>query len=345
MRIKQFSTAYLAGFLFSFSNFTLGIGQAGGRLPTIFEYLSREEGAKITLEADMTTLLENRQTEEYAPALLTMDDGRSFQVKIKPKGKYRRKVAEVPPLKVKFAKKALQANGLDTLNEVKLVLPCYDNNLGDELIVREYLAYRMFEHLTDACVRARLLRLTLRDAHVEKSRKVMYALLLEDNEETAARLHGQEIEQYGLEASSMIENQLALVCMFEYMIGNTDWDVAMMRNVRLLRSSETDKILAVPYDFDFSGFVSAPYASPSSESGILTVRDRFLMANGVDREALRRATLLLKRTQDELYGICRFKLISKASSMELIDYLETFFQQIDANGDVPARMKVPLPGE
>ena len=31
--------------------------------------------------------------------------------------------------------------------------------------------------------------------------------------------------------------------------------------------------------------------------------------------------------------------------MELIEYLETFFQQIDTNGDVPARMKVPLPGE
>ena len=345
MRIKRFSAAYLLSFLLSFSIFTNGISQEPRRLQTIFDYLSQEEGGKITLEADMTTLLENRQTDDYSPALLTMSDGKNFQVKIKPKGKYRRKVAEVPPLKVKFPKKSLQALGLDTLNEIKLVLPCYDNNLGDELIIREYLAYRMFEHLTSASVRARLLRLTLRDSHVEKSRKVMYALMVEDNEETSARLNGFEVERYGLQADSMIENQVALVTMFEYMIGNTDWDLAMMRNVRLLRSSETEKVLVVPYDFDFSGFVSAPYASPSSESGIMTVRDRFLMANGIEREALRRATLLLKRTKDDFYTICRSKFISKASSMELIEYLETFFQQIDTNGDVPARMKVPLPGE
>ena len=53
----------------------------------------------------------NRQT-------LTDADGKTYQVEIKPRGKYRRKVCEEPPLKVKFSKKALRAEGLDTLNEV-----------------------------------------------------------------------------------------------------------------------------------------------------------------------------------------------------------------------------------
>lgn len=296
----------------------------------------------MTLDADMTTLLANRHADEYYPAILTLADGKTFQVRIKPKGKYRRKMAEVPPLKIKFAKKSLRAENLDTLTEVKLVLPIYDNLLGDELIIREYLAYRMFEQLTGACVRGRLVRLTLRDTHVEKSRKVVFAILVEDDEETAKRLNGEEAEQYGMPADSMIVNQAALVAMFQYMIGNTDWDMSMMRNVRFVRSKENNKILVVPYDFDFSGFVAAPYASPASESGLASVRDRYLMANGISKDALRRAAQRLRSAKGEFYNICRSKYLSRESSMQLIDYLESFYEQIDRNDDVPVRMRVPL---
>lgn len=296
----------------------------------------------MTLEMDLTTLLANRNSEEYYPALLTLATGKSYQVKVRPKGKYRRKVAEIPPLKVKFPKKTLQEEGLDTLNEFKLVLPCYDNFLGDELVVKEYLIYRMYEHLTPASVRARLVKLALRDTHVEKSRKTLYAILLEDSEETVARLNGVETEQYGLPVDSMMVNQAALVAMFEYMIGNTDWDVSMMRNVRLIRSNETAKVLLVPYDFDFSGLVSAPYASPSSESGLLTVRDRFLMANGIPLEALRRATRALRLAKDEFYAICQSKYLSREASAQMVEYLDTFYRQIDSKDEVPVRMKVPV---
>lgn len=296
----------------------------------------------MTLEMDLTTLLANRNSEEYYPALLTLATGKSYQVKVRPKGKYRRKVAEIPPLKVKFPKKTLQEEGLDTLNEFKLVLPCYDNFLGDELVVKEYLIYRMYEHLTPISVRARLVKLTLRDTHVEKSRKTLFAILLEDSEETVARLNGVETEQYGLPVDSMMVNQAALVAMFEYMIGNTDWDVSMMRNVRLIRSNETAKVLLVPYDFDFSGLVSAPYASPSSESGLLTVRDRFLMANGIPLEALRRATRALRLAKDEFYAICQSKYLSREASAQMVEYLDTFYRQIDSKDEVPVRMKVPV---
>lgn len=342
MNVKKYITTYTYFYLLFLLHSQIGIGQTTGRPGTIFEYLAGQEGNKITLEADMTTLLASRQIDEYYPALLTLSDGKSFQVKIKPKGKYRRKVAEVPPLKIKFTKKSLLGEGLDTLNEVRLVMPCYDTQLGDELIIREYLAYRMFEKLTSASVRARLVRLTLRDTHVEKSRKVMYAILLEDNEETASRLNGHQVDQYGIPVDSLILNQAALVAMFEYMIGNTDWDIAMLRNVRLVRSAETGKALVLPYDFDFSGFVSAPYSSPSSESGLITVRDRFLMANGIHRDALRKATQILKSAKSELYAICRSRLISRESAAELTGYLDTFFEQISETGEVPVRMRVSV---
>lgn len=335
---------YQAPFFFLFlflSHFLWGQPAPRPAPKTIFEYLSQQEAAQITLETDLTAIMANRYSNDYLPAMLTLADGESFVVRVQPKGKFRRKIAEVPPLKIKFPKKTLLEQGLDTLNEVRLMLPCYDSPKGDQLLIKEYLIYRMFEQLTDQCVRARLVRVTLRDNHVERSSKKMYGLLLEDNEETAARLQGILVEQYGLPYDSMVMEQAALVAMFQYMIGNTDWDLPMMRNVRLVRSQDS-KILLAPYDFDFSGLVSAPYASPSSESGLMNVRERFLMANGIPRAALRQAVQTLKDSRRDLLDLCSTKHLPRDVSYEMTRYLDTFFKSIDRNNDVPVRSGVAM---
>lgn len=304
---------------------------------TIFELLTKEEGGKFTLQTDLISITENRRKDEYTPAILTAPNGKSYTVNILPKGKFRRQKAEVPPLKIKFPKKTLRADGLDTLNELKLILPCFDSRDGDELLAKEYLIYKMFEHLTSNCVKARLIQVELRDSHVEKTRKSMLGILVEDNEETAARLNGVEVEQYGMPVDSLQLNQVALVAMFQYMIGNTDWDIAMLRNVRLIRPRQGEGVLVMPYDFDFSGLVGAPYASPASESGLESVLDRFLMANGIPRADLRRAAQTLTSAKDDLYNICHSKYLARSTSNDLKKYLDTFFDSIDKNFDVPVR--------
>lgn len=341
MVAKKIYTAYFSLLFWMLLAAVQGHGQTSTKPKTIFEHLTPQEGAEITLETDLTTIMANRYSADYLPAMLTLSDGKSFVVKVQPKGKYRRKTAEVPPMKIKFPKKTLREQGLDTLNEVRLVFPCFDSEKGDRLIIKEYLTYRMFERLTSNCVRARLVRVTLRDNHVEASSKKMFGLLVEDNEETAARLNGIQVEQYGIPYDSMVTEQAALAAVFQYMIGNTDWDVPMMRNVRLIRPKDS-RILVVPYDFDFSGFVSAPYASPSSESGLMTVRDRFLMANGIPREALRQAVQTLKNAQRDLYSLCDSRYLTRDTSNDMVRYLESFFKSIDRNNDVPSKAGVAL---
>lgn len=340
MKARQFFSIHIVALLLLFVFPQQGTSQTKPRPKTFFEHLTQVDAAKITLETDLTTLLENRKSDQYYPATLTTDDGKMYKVELKARGKYRRKISEIPPLKIKVKKKQLKDAGLDTLNEIKLVLPTYDNALGDELIVKEYIAYRIFEHLTSASVRARLIRLTIRDTHVEKTRK-MYAILLEDEEETVARMNGVLIEQYGTAPDSLIMNQAALVSVFQYMIGNTDWETSMLRNVRLIKSPASGKILVIPYDFDFSGLVSAPYSSPSSESGLKTVRDRFMMANGIPTEHLKRAVRGIKDKKKDILNICRSKYLPNEASDQIIAYLETFFQQIEETEEVPTLFRMP----
>jgi hypothetical protein len=309
-------------------------------MTTIMEAIGQNEGERVTIEMDLTTIMAQRNNDTYFPAAVMTDNGLTFKAEVRPRGKYRRKNAVYPPLKLKFKKKELIAAGMDTLNEIKLVLPAFDNALGDELVIREYLAYKMFEKLSPVHVKARLIRLTIKDTHVEKSKKTMFAILVEDAEETAARYNGVEVEEYGISPDSLAANQAALMVMFEYMIGNTDWDISMMRNVRLIRTQTGGKVLALPYDFDFSGLVSAPYASPSSDTGLKTVRDRFLMANGIKPDALKRAVMNLRKNRQATYDICRNRFASRETSDDMMLFLDTFFNQIGENDEVPQMLKM-----
>lgn len=307
---------------------------------SIFEALTTQEAVKMTLETDLTTLIEQKNTAQYFPAMIRTEDGAVYRAEVRPRGRFRRKVSVYPPLKIKFKKKDLRAAGFDTLNEIKLVLPCYEGERGENLLIREYLAYRMYETMTTASFRARLVRLTIRDTHVEKSKKPMYAILLEDEEEVVARLNGELNENYGTPADSLHAAQAALTIMFQYMIGNTDWDISMLRNVRLIRSKESGKTILVPYDFDFSGLVSAPYASPNSDTGLKNVRDRFLMNNGIPTEALKKALSSLQSAKPEMLALCKSKYLDYKSTQEMIEYLQSFFEKVGGKNEIPQMMKM-----
>ncbi len=307
---------------------------------TIFEQLTTEEGAELTLETDLTSFIGQKKTNNYVSGILRTKEGKSFQVEIRPRGRYRRKVSQIPPMKIRFNEKNLVSDGLDTLNEIKIALPCFDSDLGNELIVKEYLAYRLFEKITDAYFRARLVNLTIKDTYDPKSKpKKMYAIFVEDEEEVAARLGGVPDEEFGIPIDEFDTRQAALVAMFQYVIGNTDWEFAMHRNVELIKMKESGKIMVMPYDFDFSGLVSAPYAMPSSESGLQSVRERYLMPSGLDAEALKSAAATIKEHEKDFYQVCRSKFLSKSTAGEMIRFLGVYFKNMDGKDEVPVTMK------
>ncbi len=305
---------------------------------SVFCYLTKEEAPKIYLEMDMEALLQNRKKAEYLPATLTDATGQTFELEVRSRGKFRRRKCEIPPLKLKFSHQSLQSAQLDTINEIKLVLPCANNSLAEELILREYAAYRMFENLNPACVRARLIRLYLKDGKKKKP-QLMTAMLVEHEEEIVKRLHSTTVTEWGIKPAQLDQDQAALMVLFQYMIGNTDWDLSACRNILLLQPEKTGKIMTVPFDFDFSGLVSAPYASPNSESGLTTVKDRCLMANGLDTAALLRARTTFLITKPRFYEWCQNIAVSKEANREMTAFLDAFFSVLEKNEEIPAQIK------
>lgn len=317
--------------------------QTSQSTPSVFDYLTPQEGADISLELDLTELINNKKTNQYFPGSLSAGDGKMFGVEVRPRGKSRRRICDVPPLKLKFRKKELRAAGLDTLNEIKLVVPCFNDPESEALVMREYIAYRMFERINPAySVRARLVKITFRDKHIEQTKAPVYGLLVEHEEQVAARLDGDIVEYFNLPADSIHTGQAALNAMFQYMIGNTDWGLSDIRNVYYLKPHDGSKIRVVPFDFDFSGLVNAPYAIPNSRTGLKNVRDRQLLADEIPNAALLQAAQILKNTQNTLLELCQASFLPEKSRGDMESYIKKFFEALGDKGKIPQRIKADL---
>lgn len=302
-------------------------GSLIAQTPSFFEHLAASASPDLILSTDVSALMADKKMQDYQPAKLTAADGKTYEVGVKPRGKFRRRISEIPPLKIKAKKKMLQAEGLDTLNELKLVLPTSLDEAGNERVVREYLTYKMYEQASPYHVRAHLVNLTLLNtAATHQPKYIVKAILLEDEEETAARLGGTILDRFGLTMDSLDTEQAALMVVFQYMIGNTDWGIMDNRNVRLLQTA-SGAIVPIPFDFDFSGFVDAPYAVPSSESGLKSVRERSLMSNDLSDEALKKAVTTLHAHRQAFADLCRSGLGANKTAERCVKYLDAFFRE------------------
>jgi hypothetical protein len=143
----------------------------------------------------------------------------------------------------------------------------------EQYILQEYALYRMYQVLTPWSYRTRLAHISYEDS-LGKARPVQsWAFFVEDDGDLAQRRESKKFETKGAYFDDLNSDDFGRVQLFAYMAGNTDWSVAALHNITLLRDT-TGVIHPVPYDFDWSGAVDARYAFPDRSLSIRTVRDR-----------------------------------------------------------------------
>lgn len=302
---------------------------------SIFDRLAGVEVREITIRTDLASILDSRNEEpEYVPGQLTVERGgiaEQWSVKVKARGKYRRRVCDFPPLKLNFSKGDLRARGLSDHDDIKLVTHCTDDRLdGRDNVLREYLVYRMYNQLTSASYRVQLVKIQYIDTEGRVNPVRRYGFLIEDTDEMAARLGGEECETCMNPAPATVdlasENLHAL---FQYFIGNTDYSLPMVRNLKLV-SRPGQPLIPVGYDFDFSGMVNAPYAVPSVHMGQLTVQHRIFLGLPAPDDVIGKNIALFRQKRPALLQTIRsFRLLNRESKDEMIAYLEQFFLHID----------------
>lgn len=303
---------------------------------SLLDFLYSEEVVEVDFQADFSKMKSDKQTEAYSEGSILFQVGKgrklSLPVKVRPRGKYRRMICDFPPLKLKFPKKELVAIGLDTFNNMKLVTHCIEGEEAtDEFILKEYLAYKLFNRMTANSLRVQLVKINYINTSDESQNTTRYGFLLEDDDEAAARLGGEVCDCYNPPAENIDQYQAGMVAMFQYMVGNADWDQKMLRNIIYIKPHRSKEMIMLPYDFDFSGMVSPPYIKHAAFKGQTNIKQRLFMGEQQPEEQAKKLKDIYILKKEELFNACEnFPWLSRKAKKETIKYLDTFYEELSS---------------
>ncbi len=225
-------------------------------LPLKLSYSIKEVRYKTNDSTYLKTVIHYKESDEWD----------SVKVKIRARGNFRRINCYHVPIKLKFKKSHSEGTIFEGNKKLKLVLPCKEERNANDYVVKEFLAYKLYEVVSDVHFKTRLVEL---DFQEEKKQKVkshsLKGILIEDIDLLAERVGGFELKKnmhpLNQDAERSIKNAF-----FQYMIGNTDFSARTQHNDKLLFVDECYSY--VPYDFDMCGLVNASYATVSGLDNI-----------------------------------------------------------------------------
>jgi AAA family ATP:ADP antiporter len=234
---------------------------------------------EIELVTDMRNFCRNPTTgcaDSPGQIVYRGDDGRVHRVEVslRARGRWRRDTAACrwPALFVRFSANSTQGTPFDGESMLPLTTHCRDASAYEQYLLKEYLAYRIYNELTDLSLSVRLARITYRDAAQPGSAKVRLGFFTEHFESLAARHGAAVVEPDHIDLERLDWDQFGTFALFQYLIGNTDWSAIYGHNT--LHLARAGQVVPVPYDFDFSGLVDAAYAGPPPLLPITDVTER-----------------------------------------------------------------------
>lgn len=270
----------------------------------------------------------------YRAATLTYtEDGKTVvvPVRIRTRGIWRLKTCEFPPLRLNFTREAVKHTAFKGLDKPKLVNFCRNDDASEQYLLQEFQLYRVYRLLTPASHAVRLMRMTYVDSASGKPFATRYAFMEEDPDALAARMGGKMLKITGAGPDDLAPAQTALVGLFQYFIGNTDFALSALHNSELLGRSNGE-YWPIVYDFDFSGAVNARYATPDPRLHIATVRERLYRGFCEPGDVYAPLFARFNGQKDAIYALYRDeigKLLRPQTVDETLRYFDDFYKTIN----------------
>ena len=342
MSYRKFSICTRATAAYALALFSsIGVVYADGSPDPLF---TGEDIIEVRIEAPFQTLMQDRSIEEEIPAKFQYvnPDGRTieFDVGLRARGNFRRRVdvCDFTPLRLNFKKSQTKDTLFDHQNKLKLVTHCKSNSPRyEQVVLNEYLVYRVFNILTDASFRARLLRVTYVDTDQKNSERISLAFLIERQDRLAKRINTDVLKTRMVIFPDLNPEHTNLAAVFHYFIGNTDFSPVAAAPGKTcchnhsLFSNEGQAIYSIPYDFDMSGFVNAPHARPSPRLHLRNVRERLYRGRCLNNAYIPGSVAHFVDRQDEIYALInRQELLTKASRKAMLKFVDQFYKSLDS---------------
>lgn len=262
-------------------------------------------------------------------------------VKIRTRGKSRRRDCVLPPLQLNFRKKELDGTVLAGQDKLKLVSPCRASDKYQQYIYLEFLVYRMYAMFREHHFDTRLVEVGYVDSEQKLDPWSSTNFLIEPEKAMAARSGLKPVKTTASKRSQMNLAETAFLEIFQYVIGNVDYSTLKApagsdccHNIKLIAPKGAESgFIPVPYDFDSTGIVNASYATPPAQVPIKKVTERYFTGWCKEDRHYQAAVDELNAKRDEVFALFSdFPSLEKRYRKHALKYLEKSYKQINDEG-------------
>ena len=304
---------------------------------------------EATITGPLTTLVRKRPKDDYLVGFLEYEEATGEPVKldlqIRARGHFRHEHCDLPPVLLNLKRNQTTGTLFEHQNKLKLVVQCERSNRSEQGLLKEYLAYRILNAVTDKSFRVRLLSITYVNTEKDSTSEPRYAFLIEHKNRHADRFGVQDLAIERTSVSALDGAQLNLTSVFGFLIGNTDFspiagkpDDKCCHNYVLFGEDSTPQ-WAVPYDFDQSGLVDAPYATPNPRFRLKDVTQRHYRGRCVNNEHVESSLQAFRERKDTIYSLIDEQPgLKPYVRKEVARYIDDFYKVINDPRDVQKKI-------
>ncbi len=329
----------------------LGVPEARGAddAPVVAPLFAGDDVLEVRISAPFADIMEERSTEDDTPATFAYRDAEDrdvdLEIGVRTRGRYRhqRRICPFAPLRLNF--RDTDGTLFETSDKLKLVSHCRSTNQYARSLLREYLAYRILNVLTDYSFRVRLLQVEYFDTGENEITYSGHAFLIEHRDQLSARTGLEVVNAESVELEELDAPFTNLISVFQYLIANSDFSPIRgaagercCHNSTLFRSAE-EPILSIPYDFDMTGLVSAPHSRANPRFGLRNVRERLYRGRCRNNDHLDATIRLFIDKKQEVFDmLSRYRHLNTGSVKRATSFVEEFYETIE----VPRKVKREL---
>lgn len=300
------------------------------------DIFGNEDLLQVTLKYNITSFIREKHKGEYLDAELTINykdiPPVVKNIRLKARGNFRRGQCVFPPIFLNFKTDPIKIDEIEGIRKIKIVTHCSQSKSNDLYLLREYLTYKLYNVLSDYSFRVKLLDISYIDTGKKQKNYREFGFIIEPIELVAKRNESIIINPLFARRENILEQDADRVALFEYMIGNTDWRFKTGHNMKYIKSLNqlTNKVIPIPYDFDFSGFVDTYYSYPQEWTSLKDVRSRQYLGycRNSDDEYMNIINLYLDKRDEILETIQSFKYLNEKERDSLVKYIDGFYLEL-----------------
>jgi hypothetical protein len=302
----------------------------------------------LVMSAPFSTLTRNRAQGISIAGTLVDPSGQSLPIGLSVRSTTRRNsdVCDFPPLRVTFTGRPTPTSLFAGQSKLKLVTHCGSSPGAQQYELLEYGAYRMLNQLTPRSFRVRLASIDYQDGN-GRPMFTRYGFFIEDLKDVAQR-NGLR----PLRARSMIPVPYlspldsARYALFQHMIANHDWSMRApsagkecCHNAEMVGVMAPGGVIPIPYDFDYSGMVGAPYAVPPEQMSLSSVKQRFFRGYCVHTPPNMTVAQQFRAERPQMLAVlAQTPGLEPRTLQRATSFLNGFFSDIATDQDVSAKV-------